>query len=176
MFGTDALLKNLLSLFFFRKYGILITMKKIEKSLFVTVSGWAVFLFVLAVVPRGIVTNCLPKDNYASLAHVAAYVVLGFLVYFNFFIRKSNKSLRIHEWAMMTYTVGIAAACGIFTEGLQFLTLDRTPDWADFWADMLGTFMAIGLFMVISKFILLFQLLTRRTVSLPSKPRVTLPL
>ena len=92
--------------------------------------GAAVMIFVLALLPQ----DQAPQLNWSDkLNHIAAFMVLAFLLRMGF---------RISYFQ----SLGVLLGYGMLIEAAQYFTPDRSAEWADIGADMIGSLVGLKLY------------------------------
>jgi len=87
-------------------------------------------IFVLALLPQ----DQAPQLNWSDkLNHIAAFMVLAFLLRMGF---------RISYFQ----SLGVLLGYGMLIEAAQYFTPDRSAEWADIGADMIGSLVGLKLY------------------------------
>jgi VanZ family protein len=123
----------------------------------VTLAYWA-FIFLMTHIPQPRLPDIHVGDKSA---HLIAYGVLASLLYITLWRAKPN------DWSLVWKIPVILLAYGAFDEQTQKL-VNRSCELADWYADAIGTFVAVGLWSLV-------RLLLRRRhpqTSLPSEGTV----
>jgi hypothetical protein len=122
-----------------------------KKCFLIAASLWAGGLVFLALLPESVVMFILRKRFLFPVAHVVAYVILGFLLCLRLRFQRVFFSYRMDGWRLVLFTVGMAACWGGITEAVQIFSLDRGPDVVDLQWDLVGTAIGIFFFFLFSK-------------------------
>ncbi len=104
-----------------------------------------------------LIGTSLPSDHLSSilelsdkLKHFVAYLVLAFLLSLNLHFQEKWKGLAVFN---LTYTFIICTGYGVFDELHQILVPNRSAEFLDWVADLLGSVMGLFIAFIFLKFI-----------------------
>lgn len=125
---------------------------RLRKTQFLLLTaGFISSLFFLALVPETICLKVINSRSMFTVFHLAAYFALGALLCLCLRFQKTVASLRMTDFNVVWLSVFVAAIAGGATEWIQIFSLDRVPDWFDFYCDMIGAGIGILGFFVFRK-------------------------
>ena len=130
---------------------------KHKNQILICILLWAALLVVLAMTPKPIIMMIVRKKTLLPYVHMAAYGLLAVICAIFFALQKSFLGIRMSAMNIFLLANAAAAFVGGGTEILQIFSVDRTPDWMDFYCDMAGALTGVLIFLAVTGKIRIFS-------------------
>ena len=144
-----------------------LSIRERKNSCFAALSLWGLLLLLLALEPRAAVNWFLPTPLLCDLAHAGVFAAFAVIVCLGLTFQRRICALRMAAFAAAAGTLVFCLAFGMLTEGIQFFTPDRTPDWCDLACDMLGSIFGLSLLLIYMRFAPMARLAQARVFQFP---------
>ncbi|MCC5928528.1 MAG: VanZ family protein [Cyclobacteriaceae bacterium] len=109
---------------------------------------WLLFILLATLLPGSELPEAGGVASIDKTIHTGIFAVLTFVMIIGFSKQNAFMSLKRHS---TRYALIIAIFLGIAIEILQFLSKDRSFEWADIAFDALGAFIGFFVFFIIYK-------------------------